>query len=144
MRIYLDNCCFNRPFDNQQQTRIRLETEAKLHIQERIREGLLELCWSYVLDFENEANPYDERRRTIAAWRACAAVDLEETETILHQAAALAALGLHAKDALHVACAISGNCDYFITTDDTVLQRAAKLDRIKVLDPPSLIREMNV
>ena len=37
MRIYLDNCCFNRPFDDQGQTRVRLETEAKLCIQENIR-----------------------------------------------------------------------------------------------------------
>ena len=32
MRIYLDNCCYNRPFDEQTQLRIRLETEAKLPI----------------------------------------------------------------------------------------------------------------
>ena len=29
MKLYLDNCCFNRPFDDQSQLRIRLETEAK-------------------------------------------------------------------------------------------------------------------
>jgi len=25
-RLYLDNCCFNRPFDNQEQLQIKLET----------------------------------------------------------------------------------------------------------------------
>jgi hypothetical protein len=30
MRLYLDNCCFNRTFDNQEQLKIKLETEAKL------------------------------------------------------------------------------------------------------------------
>ena len=40
MKIYLDNCCFNRPFDDQSQLRIRLESEAKLKIQEDIRSGL--------------------------------------------------------------------------------------------------------
>ncbi len=49
MRVYLDNCCFNRPFDDQRQLRIRLEAEAKLRIQEVIREGGLQLAWSYVL-----------------------------------------------------------------------------------------------
>jgi predicted nucleic acid-binding protein len=34
MRLYLDNCCFNRPFDNQEQLKIKLETEAKLFIQQ--------------------------------------------------------------------------------------------------------------
>ena len=35
MRVYLDNCCYNRPFDPQEQLRIRLETEAKLEVQSR-------------------------------------------------------------------------------------------------------------
>jgi len=30
MWIYLDNCCYNRPFDDQSQLRVRLEAEAKL------------------------------------------------------------------------------------------------------------------
>ena len=29
MRLYLDNCCFNRPFDDQSTLTIRLETEAE-------------------------------------------------------------------------------------------------------------------
>ena len=36
MVIYLDNCCFNRPFDDQKQIRIQIETEAKLYIQREI------------------------------------------------------------------------------------------------------------
>ncbi|MDR2716284.1 MAG: hypothetical protein LBB46_06020 [Coriobacteriaceae bacterium] len=36
MRIYLDNCCFNRPFDDQKQIKVKLETEAKLSIQRQI------------------------------------------------------------------------------------------------------------
>jgi hypothetical protein len=43
MRIYLDNCCFNRPFDDQSQTRVRLEAEAKLEIQRRIKDKAIEL-----------------------------------------------------------------------------------------------------
>jgi hypothetical protein len=61
MRIYLDNCCLNRPFDDQRQARIRLEAEAKLCIQQQVREGRIELAWSYMLDFENAANPFEER-----------------------------------------------------------------------------------
>ena len=29
LRIYLDNCCFNRPYDDQSQLRISLETQAR-------------------------------------------------------------------------------------------------------------------
>ena len=54
MRLYLDNCAFNRPFDDQSHIRIRLEAEAKLYIQERIQEGKAERVWSYILDIEND------------------------------------------------------------------------------------------
>jgi hypothetical protein len=79
MRVYMDNCCFNRPFDVQTQTRVRLETEAKLEIQQRIKDKSIELAWSYLLDYENQANPFDERREAIARWRSSAIVDVEET-----------------------------------------------------------------
>ena len=41
MKVYLDNCCFNRPYDNQDHLSIKLETEAKLRIQEMIKEKKL-------------------------------------------------------------------------------------------------------
>ena len=52
-RLYLDNCCFNRPYDNQEQLKIYLETQAKLAIQEQIITGKYELIWSYILEYEN-------------------------------------------------------------------------------------------
>lgn len=36
MRVYMDNCCFNRPFDDQSQLKIKLEAESKIYIQENI------------------------------------------------------------------------------------------------------------
>ncbi len=68
MRIYLDNCCFNRPFDDQANIRIRLETEAKLYIQGKIINKEIELAWSYILGYENRFNPFEERRDTIDKW----------------------------------------------------------------------------
>jgi predicted nucleic acid-binding protein len=144
VRVYLDNCCFNRPFDNQRQMRVRLEAEAKLCIQEHIREGTLELAWSYILDFENTANPFEERRTTISRWRQYATIDVEETAAILQEANALAKLGLKAKDSLHIACAIAGECTYFLTTDDDILRRGKDVRGITVLDPTAFVREMNL
>ncbi len=51
MRVYLDNCCFNRPFDDQTLLSIRLETEAKLYVQDQINRGALSLGWSYIIDY---------------------------------------------------------------------------------------------
>ena len=144
MRVYLDNCCFNRPFDDQRQTRVRLEAEAKLCIQEHIRSGTLELAWSYILDFENAANPFEERWTTISGWRQYATIDVEETVSILQAANTLVGFGLKAKDALHIACAIAGECAYFLTTDDIILRRGEDVQNITVLDPTAFVREMNL
>ena len=144
MRVYLDNCCLNRPFDDQRQTRVRLEAEAKLCIQEHIHSGELELVWSYMLDFENAANPFEERRTTISGWRQYATRDVEETPLILQNANRLAGMGLKAKDALHIACAIAGACPYFVTTDADILKRRQDVHDITRIDPTAFVREMNL
>ena len=144
MRVYLDNCCLNRPFDDQRQMRVRLEAEATLCIQEHIRSGTLELIWSYLLDFENAANPFEERRTTISGWRQYATMDIEETATILQRANRLAGMGLKAKDALHIACAIAGECTYFVTTDDNILKRRQDVHDIIMIDPTAFVREMDL
>ena len=47
LKIYLDNCCYNRPYDDQSQLRISLETQAKLQIQNMIKNKELQLASSY-------------------------------------------------------------------------------------------------
>ena len=142
MRIYLDNCMFNRPFDNQNQIRIRLETEAKLYIQSMIKNKSLMLVWSYILDFENAQNPHDERRKSVSVWRNLAIVDIEESPNLLTKAREFLAYDIKTKDALHLAAAIEGNADYFLTTDDKLLSKARKNNIIKVLNPVDYIREL--
>ena len=65
MRVYLDNCSYNRPYDDQSQMRIYLETQAKLHIQDMIRQEKIELVTSYILDFENSNNRSMQKKQTI-------------------------------------------------------------------------------
>ena len=124
MRVYLDNCAFNRPFDDQLQIRIRLESDAKLYLQAKIKQHQIDLIWSYILDFENEQNPFEERQRAIAKWKVRAVIDIEETSSLLATADTLVQIGLSAKDALHVACAIEGQADYFVTTDDKLIKNS--------------------
>jgi hypothetical protein len=142
MRIYLDNCCFNRPFDDQSQIRIRLESEAKLRIQDDILEGKFEFVWSYMLEAENLANPFDERKKPIGDWRQHAIVSIKENPTILDNAKRLGQLGLRNKDALHLSCAISAGCRYFLTTDDQLLNKGKFIQDLAVTDPIGFIREV--
>jgi len=142
MKIYLDNCCFNRPFDDQSNIRIRLEAEAKLRIQEEIRSGSFELAWSYVLDYENSRNPFRERKQQIALWSGYSANDVQEDEEVLRIARLLNEKGVKKLDSLHVACAIVAKADYFLTTDNGILKKAMLVDDIKITDPIGFIKEI--
>ncbi|MEJ5308347.1 MAG: PIN domain-containing protein [Anaerolineae bacterium] len=139
LKVYLDNCVFNRPFDNQGQIRIKLETEAKFYIQALIKQRQLVLIWSYILELENAHNPFIERRNTIKSWQKLAQVDISETENVLSTAHLVQKLGLKSKDALHIACAIEAGADYFITTDDLLIKKASALDKIQVVNPLDFI-----
>lgn len=138
MRVYLDNCCFNRPFDEQVSAVIRLETDAKLHIQELIRSGELELCWSFILDYENAANPFDEVRNRIKEWKSLAVADCALSDEISDKAAQLMKHGLRQMDASHIACAIYLNADYFLTTDKKILNK--HVAEISILNPIDFLR----
>lgn len=142
MKVYLDNCCFNRPYDDQSHLRIRLETEAKLKIQEDTRNGTYKLIWSYILDYENSRNPFKERIEQIAEWRKYAVEDIVENKEVLSVAAMLQEQGIKKIDSLHIACAIEAGSDYFLTTDDGVLKKAAVVLGIKVADPIGFIKEV--
>lgn len=142
MRIYLDNCCFNRPFDEQTHFRVRIETEAKLYVQELIRSKEVDLVWSYVLDYENDANPFRDRREAVSSWKGLAKFDVDEEPRVVDLAVAFSRLGLKPRDALHMACAVVGSCDVFLTTDRGILAKRDRISEITILDPPAFIREM--
>ena len=122
MRLYLDACCLNRPFDDQSQIRIHLESEAILAIIERVERGGWILLSSAALEFEL-AQISDPQRRvrtqkllSVAQERAALAVAESIRAARLREA-----YGLRALDALHLACAEALHADVFLTTDDRLL-----------------------
>jgi len=142
MKVYLDNCCFNRPYDDQSHLRIRLEAEAKLEIQEKIRGGFYELVWSYIVDYENGKNPFRERKEQISRWRAYAVEDIIESKDVLGVAGMLHEQGIKKIDSLHIACAIHARADYFLTTDDGILKKTTLVQGVRVTDPIGFIKEV--
>lgn len=140
MRIYLDNCCYNRPYDDQSQLRISLEAQAKMHIQNLIRNGELELVTSFMLTYENSKNRSEEKKNSIASFmEEYSSVYLggdwkEKADTIANE---IMSTGVKSADALHTACAILSHCNYMLTTDDRLLKY--KSDKIKIVNPTEFI-----
>ena len=85
IKIYLDTCTFNRPFDDQIKLEIKFETEAKIHIQEKIKHGELLLIWSYILEYENANNPFPMRKYTILQWKKIAEYHIFENDQIINR-----------------------------------------------------------
>jgi hypothetical protein len=137
-KLYLDNCCFNRPFDDQSQLIVRLETEAKLFIQEGIKDGTFELVWSYIVDEENADNPFPLQKKWVKSWKAFAIQDMEVSDDILHWANHFGSKGIKSMDALHLACAKVAGVDGFITTDLGILKK--RLADIQVLNPLDFVQ----
>ena len=140
MRLYLDICTFNRPFDDQNQLIIKLETEAKLFIQQGIIAGSYELVWSYVLEYENAQNRFEDIRNVINDWKSFAKIHCAENEKIIEYAENLKKMNVRTKDALHIACSVYSKSDYFITTDKQLFN--LKLDDIKIINPLNFLHKM--
>ena len=140
MKVYLDCCAYNRPFDNQQSIIIHIETEAKLVIQQMIKDNKLSLIWSDVLDYENNDNPFEERRVKIGEWKPLASVNVELNEKIIEKARAYMEKGLRQKDAVHIACAVYEKGDCFITVDKKILNKS--IEDITIIDPVNFLRRL--
>jgi predicted nucleic acid-binding protein len=140
MRLYLDNCSFNRPFDDQNQLKIRLETEAKLFIQAGIADGRFELVWSYILEFENNQNQFYDKRNSIYEWKKIAGIHCVENNEIVALAENLKKMNVRTKDALHIACSIYTKSDYFITVDRKLCNLCLK--DMRIINPLVFINEL--
>lgn len=143
MKVYLDNCCYNRPYDDQSQMRIYLESQAKLHIQALIKNNSIELVTSYVLEYENGKNRVAQKRKIIEDFmntNETYYVGSERDEDIAKIAEPIMRAGIKEKDAFHVACAIYAQCDYFITTDDRLLKY--QVDQMPLVTPGEFVRRL--
>jgi hypothetical protein len=101
MKIYLDTCCLNRPFDDQRQPRVRLESEAITLIMEKIRQREWEWVGSEVLIYEIEQTTNTERKERLLLFARETNQTVEISEKTLDRAETLSLLGFGEYDALH-------------------------------------------
>ena len=137
-RIYLDTSVYNRPFDDQTQPRIWLETLAFAMILQMVESGALELVGSSVLGYENSRNPFLLRREWVSRCLKLASHHQVVDEGIERRAQELEQQGLKAIDALHVACAEAAGAAYFLTCDDRVVRRYRD-KKLQVLNPVNFV-----
>ena len=143
MRLYLDVCCLKRPFDDQTQPRIRIETEAVLGLLAADAPRIA-FVRSVAHDLENDQNPVPWRAERVRAWLAEQPL-AEPGEGLGTRTAELMADGFRGFDALHLACAEAAGADVFVTCDDRLLtaaQRSGSRIRVRVGELTAVAREV--
>lgn len=143
-RIYMDVCCWNRPFDNQTQTRIHLEAEAVLAIVTEAEQGRCQLLHSDVVDLEIDDTPDAELRQRLRLMIPRRHRYVRCDSAVASRAAELERLGFAGIDALHVASAEAGGADVLLTTDDRLLRIAARhagLLHVRVANPLTWVQD---
>ena len=143
-KVYLDVNIYNRPFDDQSQVRIRLETISIFSIMQRIKKRELSLIWSFIIDYENSLNPYDDVRQEVEFLSSLASKSILPSDTIVTQAKKFESKGIKSRDALHIACALEAGADYFLTCDDKLINKASSIRGLKILNPIRFIEETEV
>jgi predicted nucleic acid-binding protein len=125
MRLYLDNSVLNRPFDDQRQPRIWLETLSFSLMLTLIEAGEARMIRSPIHDLENGRNPFPLRRRWIEKCLRLAEASVALDDAIKSRALALEQAGVKALDALHLACAEAAGAERFLTCDDRLIRRCS-------------------
>jgi predicted nucleic acid-binding protein len=142
--VYLDVCCWNRPFDDQSQNRVRLEAEAVLSILELADEGKVGVAGSDIVDDELSQMPDDERREKVELFLTSVSSHIRLTAAIERRAMDLQQWNIAPLDALHLASAESAHVDCFLTTDDGLLRKAAREQcglKVKIENPAKWLIE---
>jgi predicted nucleic acid-binding protein len=122
-RIYLDANVYSRPFDDQEHSSIREESDAFLWLISEVRGERLKLLSSDILMFEIANILGEEKSTKIRPYLELCSGHIENTNEILELGRTIQdKCRLKARDALHVSSAILGTVRYFLSCDAKVTQ----------------------
>jgi predicted nucleic acid-binding protein len=143
MKIYMDNCCLNRPYDDQSKPRIHLESEAIKTIIDLVEKEVWELLSSDVLVYEISNTADAKRRINLYGINQMAHKTISLTSEIKDRANYFGKFGLQAFDAMHLACA-ENYSDILLTVDDRFIKKAniVKGFSVKVKNPLQWLEEV--
>lgn len=144
MKIYLDNCCYNRLFDDRSNIKNYLEREAVLIIMQKAYDGEDRITGSDILEIEISKITNPEKRSNVEGiYRALASETVEINERIRERAEEIVKISnIKAFDSLHLASAEAG-ADIFLTTDMKLLRNCRKINcRVDVKNPVEYVMEV--
>jgi len=144
LKIYLDNCCYGRLFDDLTQTKIYLEAKAIESILSMYEKNELEIYASEAVEFElSNISDLTKRRQIEDLHDMLFLKNIEFDDTVKERAIELRQYNIKDMDATHMAFAEKAEIDYFITTDKFLLNVSKRTNlKTKVVNPIEFIMEV--
>ena len=143
VRVYLDVCCLNRPFDDLTQERVQFESDAILLILSRCQTGKWTLVSSEAVDLEINKIRNADKSKKILALLSVTGEKLVLSEAAIARSSELQKHGIKPMDSLHLAVAEIAKVDVLLTTDDAFLRAASRINlNITVANPVTWYMEV--
>ncbi len=144
LKLYLDNCCYCRPYDDRKIAKNYLEREAILLIMQMAYDGIYRIIGSDVLEREMSMISNLEKRNAVRVLYDSVIVEkVGLTDSIAKTAnEIMKASSVKAFDSLHLASALT-IADILLTTDTKFLKAANMLGfDMKIMNPLEFIMEV--
>ena len=144
-KLYLDNCCYNRPFDDLEQEKINLEAQAIKVIFNQYYNDKIKIYTSSAILYEMKNIRDDlKRNKVLEVYNKLNLTNIPFSNKIKQRAVKLKEFNIKDMDALHLAYAESENIDYFITTDRLLINAFKRTDiKMNVINPVEFVMEVN-
>ena len=142
MKLYLDVCCYNRPFDDLSDDRVRMEAEAVSVILDRCEHGLYELVSSDIIEYEISKIINQDKRDAVSRLAQIAKRTVKLNNEIKSRAYDFENSKIKPFDALHLGFAQVAGIDLFLTTDERIIKKKDSLNiTFRILNPLDFIHE---
>jgi hypothetical protein len=111
LRIYMDVCCLNRPFDDLSPQLVYMEADAVMTIVSLCEQGEWILLSSDIIDYELSQTPDNDKLKKIEDFYSVASNHLSLSLEIEKRAKHFQRFGVKLYDSYHLATAEIGNAD---------------------------------
>lgn len=144
MKIYLDNCCYNRLLDDRSYSQIYYERNSILLILELVELSVFQMVGSEMLVREMADTQNLYKRSVLQMVYELCSEEVKITPQILDRAEEIRhKSNIKYKDSIHLACAETANADALLTTDRKFRNQCSHFETYtRVLEPNQWLLEV--
>lgn len=144
VKVYLDNCCYNRILDDRSYSHIYYERNSIMLILELAEQEIIQLIGSEMLIKEMSDTPNLYKRSVLQMIYHLCSEEVKITPSILDRAEEIRhTSNIKYKDSIHLACAENAKADALLTTDRKFLNQCRQIKTFtKVTEPNQWLSEV--